>query len=116
MHFSRQSDYLAVSRITGPNHNLLQVRLTRDPNAEPQIERMPAIGSCVHAPLSDHAVLVAVDAGIAQVNAELGTAYAIDRVRFVDDDTPPEAVYGFLVTQIIRHLHSGGEFATGWPE
>ncbi|MEI2431629.1 hypothetical protein RDV84_10615 [Lysobacter yananisis] len=110
MFYSRQGEYLTVSRITGPRHNLLQLRLTQDPNAEPRVERMPAVGTCVHGPLSDQAVLDAVMAGIAHANAELGTAYAIDRARFIDNDCPPEGVYGMLAALVIRRLHSGGEF------
>jgi hypothetical protein len=111
MLYSRQGEYLTISRITGPSHNLLQLRLTEVLDAEPQIERMPAMGTCVHGPLSDQAVLDSVKAGIAHANAELGTAYAIDRVRFVDNDCPPEGVYGMLAALVIRRLHSGAEFA-----
>ena len=110
MHFSRNGEFFSVSRITGPHHNLLQIRLSKGDADATALECLPAIGSCTHPPLDSDKLLVAVLEGIAKANLELGTAYWAAHVRYVGNDTPPESVYGFLALSIVRHLESGGTF------
>lgn len=51
MHFVRLGEYLAASRITGPRHNLLQLRLEVGEQHEPICECLPPQGACNHEPL-----------------------------------------------------------------
>jgi len=97
MHFVRLGEFLAASRITGPKHNLLQIRLG-SAGGPPVCERLPAKGGCKHAPLTED---------------QLGAAYAVSHIRYIENDTPPEVVYGFMAMRIVEHLHNGGEFTQG---
>lgn len=47
MHFVRLGEYLAVSRITGPRHNLLQLRLEVGEQHEPICECLPPQGHVI---------------------------------------------------------------------
>jgi hypothetical protein len=111
MHFSRIDDFYAVSRtvrITGPRHNLLQLRMEEGGERTPVIECLPPIGSCIHAPLDPEKLAASVVDAINSANHEFGTNYVVTHIRYVANDTPPEAVYGFLAREIVRHLASGG--------
>ena len=112
MHFVRLGEFLAVSRITGPTHNLLQIRLDGT-GSRPICERLPAVGGCSHKPLDEDALVRYVLEGVAEANGELGTAYSVAHIRYVENDTPPEVVYGFMAMRLIERLHSGGEFIPG---
>ncbi|WP_115561027.1 hypothetical protein [Xanthomonas arboricola] len=114
MHFVRLGEFLATSRITGPTHNLLQIRLGGSGDAL-VCERLPATGECRHAPLADDQLIKHVIDGVAAANQQLGTTYVVSHIRYVENDTPPEVVYGFMARRIVEHLHSGGEFAQGVP-
>ena len=46
-------------------------------------------------------------------NEELGTKYCVTHIRYIENDTKPEVVYGSMVLNLIRHLECGGEFNTG---
>ena len=46
----------------------------------------------------------------------LGTDYVVSHIQYVENDTPPEEVYGFMARGIIKHLNSGGEFVEGGEE
>lgn len=113
MNFTRVGDFLAVSRITGPKHNLLQVKLDQGPQNAPRCEQLPAIGSCRHEPLNEPELVASILDGMSLVNMELGTGYCVTHIRYVENDTKPEAVYGSMVVDLIRHLESGDEFQFG---
>jgi len=112
MHFVRLGEFLAASRITGPKHNLLQIRLG-SAGGPPVCERLPATGGCKHAPLTEDQVIKHVLDGVAEANQQLGAAYAVSHIRYIENDTPPEVVYGFMAMRIVEHLHNGGEFTQG---
>lgn len=110
MQFLRIGEFLAASRTTGPRHNLLQLLLTTEPVANPVCERLPPRGGCVHLPLREELVVAAVLEGILEANQELGTSYAAVHIRYVENDTRPEEIYGVLALLIVRHLVADGEF------
>lgn len=109
MHFSRDDKFFSASRVTGPTHNLLQIRLSKDAAPILDCERLPPQGSCVHAPLDEAKVVAAVLEGIAIANKELGADYAVTHIRYVENDTPPEAVYALLARSIIQRIESQEE-------
>ena len=113
MHFVRLGEFLAASRITGPKHNLLQIRLGGSGDGLPVCERLSATGGCKHTPLDEGWIIKHVLDGVAEANQQLGTTYAVSHIRYVENDTPPEVVYGFMALRIVEHLHTGGEFAPG---
>lgn len=112
MQFIRIGEFLAVSRVTGPAHNLLQLKVTTAPVASSACEPLPAIGS--HAPslLNEALVVAAVAAGLSEANARFGTSYAASHIRYVVDDSFPESVYAHLASALITHLACGGTFNT----
>lgn len=110
MRFTRIDNYLTASRITGPTHNLLQLRICTEPQVEPVCESLPAIGKCVHDPLNEKELVAMVVEGVMEANQQLGASYSVTHIRYVANDTKPEAIYGLLALKIIQHLVEGGEF------
>lgn len=113
MQFVKLGEFLAAARITGPTHNLLQIRFSNSSQESLICECLPATSGCRHAPLDEEAIIKSVIDGIAEANQQLGSTYTISHIRYVENDTKPETVYGFLVKSILEHLHSGGEFVIG---
>jgi len=113
MHFVRLGEFLAASMITGPKHNLLQIRLSAGVQGELACECLPPQGECRHEPLVEADVIASVLEGLAEANSRLGTAHTITHMRYVQNDTKPEIVYGYLALKILEHMHSGGAFAEG---
>jgi hypothetical protein len=110
MQFIRCGEYLCLSRITGPRHNLLQIRLGSGHQAPPVCERLPSIGTFQHDPLDEVELVAQVVEGIAEANRRLGSAYVITHLRYVENDTKPEVIYGLLAMKIAEHHAAGGEF------
>jgi hypothetical protein len=113
MHYVRLGEFLSVSRITGPAHNLLQLKLLPSPAGELVCEQLARQGGCRHPPLDEESLIEFVLEGVELANRRLGTSYAVSHIRYVRDDTPPEAIYGFLATSLLEHLHRGGSFEPG---
>lgn len=111
MDFSKSRRFYLVSRITGPTHNLLIIRLVRsDENVEPAVQMLPPNGGCGCGPLDANAVLDNVLNGAAEANAEFGTNYKVAEVRFVEDDSRNETIYAYMTKKLIEHIERGGEF------
>lgn len=115
MHFIKLGEYLAASMITGPKHNLLQIRLATSATEPLHVKCLPPQGECKHEPLDEKALVAAVQEGVAQANKELGASYAVSGIAYVQNDTKPEIVYGFMTLSILRHLHSNGAFIKAPP-
>lgn len=109
MQFVRQGEFLTVARVTGITHNLLQIRFDST-ECRLSCERLPPIGGCKHKPLDEEALVRCVLEGVAEANSELGTDYSVAEIRYVENDTAPEAPYRFMAMSIVRRLHLGGEF------
>lgn len=111
MHFTKRGNFYQASRITGPRHNFLAIALTPGHNTcETVVEALPPVGECRHAALSAEAMLSSVAEGVAEANSRFGTDYGVSHIQYVENDTPPEAVYGLMAHEIIEQLNSGGEF------
>ncbi len=102
--------------ITGPKHNLLQIRLGAGVQDKPACECLPPKGGCCHEPLVEAEVIASVVKGVVEANLRLGTAHTVTHIRYVQNDTKPEIVYGYLALKILEHLKSGGVFAEGKDE
>ena len=109
MQFSRHGEYISVARITGAADNLLQVRISVVEPESIGVEVFPSIGVGTKL-LDKDKVLAAVVDGLRQVNEELGKSYWISHIRFVANDSKPEAVYSFLTQTLLRHLDAGNPF------
>jgi hypothetical protein len=110
MQFLRMGEYLAASMITGPKHNLLQVRLSTGTQGTPLFEMLSRIGSCTHKPLDQEAIVARVLEGLTEANSRMGTRHSITHIRCVENDTGPEVVYGHMCLKILEHLEAGGVF------
>jgi len=111
MHFVRIGAYFAASRITGPRHNLLQLRLGGGEQHEPICECLPPQGTCTHEPLVEADIVASVLDGVLEANRCFGTSHVVTHIRYVQNDTKPEVVYGFLALEILEQLQVGGTFA-----
>jgi hypothetical protein len=112
MQFTRVGEYFAVSRITGPSHNLLQVRLAVGPQGAPVCEKLPPVGQCVHEPLNEQALVACVLEGVAEANSKLGTTFSVVAIRYVENDTKPEKAYAYMAYKLVERLAGGQEFAS----
>jgi hypothetical protein len=116
MQFIKIGEYLAASRIAGPKHNLLQLRLAKSADEKLEVQCLPPQGGCAHGPLDRQALTEAVLEGVAEANKELGTSYAVSGIKYVQNDTKPEIVYGHIALSILRNLHANGSFTEAPPE
>lgn len=110
MQYVQFGEYLGVVRITGATHNLLQVRLQRAAQGTPVCERLAPVGPAAHKALSESVIITSVVAGVALANVRRGSGYAVTHIRYVPDDSGPEAIYSELACGIVEHLVSGGAF------
>jgi hypothetical protein len=113
MQFTRIGEFLATSRITGPTHNLLQIKLEEGVQEIPICEALPPVGKCTHEALNETELVEAVLNGVEEANKTYRTNYVVTHIKYVKNDTKPEAVYEYLALKIIEHLESGGEFVQG---
>lgn len=108
MHFTQLDEYIVVSRITGPRHNLLQLRLCEGRQKQPFCEKLPSANTCKHELLAESEVIASICAGVAEANQRLGTGYAVTHIRYIDSDTKPESIYGEMAIKLIEHIHGRG--------
>ena len=113
MQFTKIGEYLSASRITGPRHNLLMVKVSSGLQEAVTCECMPAIGKCVHEPLDESELVKSVLNGVADANATYKSNYCITHIKYVANDTKPEKVYGIMAFRIIEKIESDGEFDVG---
>lgn len=108
MHFSRDGDWYQATRITGPSHNLLALKLSEPGASEPIVERLSVSNE---APVIDaDDVQRQVLEGVTEANAELGTNYHVAAIRFVTTDTPSFSIYRSLAKVIVEKLAQEGTF------
>lgn len=110
MQFLRIGEFLAASRITGPQHNLLQVRLGNGAQEVPTCECLPSIGQSRHEPLDEAALVAHVLQGVSEANSRHESKYSVLHIRYVKNDSKPESVYAYLALKLVEHLESGGAF------
>jgi hypothetical protein len=110
MQFSRVGEFLAAIQITGPRHNLLQLRLSEAPQGIPVSECLPPVGQRKHAPLDESELIASVLQGVSEANSRHGSHHSVTHIRYVEDDTKPESIYAHLALKLIDHLEAGGEF------
>jgi hypothetical protein len=53
--------------------------------------------------------------GVSEANTKFDSAYTVTHIRYVENDTKPEAIYAYLSLKIVEHLWSGGEFREAEP-
>lgn len=110
MQFIRIDNFWAASSITGPSHNLLQLRFGSGDQSMPICECLPAIGDCEHSPLDESELIAQILEGVLQANQKLGCNHTVTHIRYIANDTKPETIYGYLALKIVEHIENGGEF------
>ncbi len=113
MQYVSVEGFLGVSRITGPAHNLLQIRLGGGLQGTPVCEEIGPVSHGSSRELRKSEVVEAVLRGIKRANRELRTAYVVTHIRYVANDTKPESAYAELAGKIVEHLENGGDFIVG---
>jgi hypothetical protein len=110
MQFLRIGKFLAASRISGPRHNLLLLRLSQVPQGIPVCECLPPVGQCQHEPLDESELIANVLQGVGKANSRHGSHHSVAYIRYVKNDTKPEVAYAYIALKLVEHLESGGEF------
>jgi hypothetical protein len=104
MQFSLVDDFFVVSRITGPHHNLLQLRLQQGAQGQAKCEALgPSTRNLAQA-LDEAALVSEVAAGVAEAGARLGHQFSATHIRYVTDDSRPESTYRLLAAELVRHF------------
>lgn len=104
MRFDSVGDYLVVSRITGPHHNMLQLRLAHSQQGAVERQAMVQPPASATRALDAEQVVAAVLDGVASANDRLGTRLAVTHIRFVADDSKPESIYRMLAEALVEHF------------
>lgn len=107
MQFGSVDGFLYVARITGPTHNLLQLRLSKAAVSFVICEELRATGGCKHEKLDRAKIEDSVRVGVTSANAAFGTELHPTHIRFVANDTGPEDVYRLLAEAIVSKVAAG---------
>jgi len=107
MQFGSVDGFLYVSRITGPTHNLLQLKLSKVPPSALRCDELHATGACNQGKLDAAKIQEAVKLGVASANAALGTEFYAFHIRYVANDSGPERVYGLLAEVLVSKVAAG---------
>ncbi|NHR08790.1 hypothetical protein HA052_26740 [Chromobacterium haemolyticum] len=108
MQFVVDNGIYKVARVTGPQHNLLGIRLS---DCDEEMKAFPLkFKSGEKVRVSEADVLSQVKSGLALANQVLSKKYFISEVYFLPSDTCVPGVYELLVGELIRRIDHGGHF------
>jgi len=111
MNFSKNDELYQVSRITGPTHNLLRLRLESAAGTPAvEVEELPSFVPGAAARLESEELIRHVLLGISEANAEFATHYRATKISYVPDDTPVYDVYRLLARSIVSRIVKGEDF------
>jgi hypothetical protein len=109
MQFVVDDGVYKVARITGPQHNLLGIRLA-DSAGKMRVISLPVKNGGA-ARIDGENVARQVKSGLLKANNELCKEYYISEVRFVSTDTYSSEMYELLTIELIKRIDCGGEFS-----
>lgn len=107
MQFGSVDGFLYVARITGPTHNLLQLKISTIAPPVLSCDELGAAGGCNHGKLDPTKIQDAVRMGVASANAAYGTDFHPVHIRYVSNDTGPEDVYRLLAEVLVSRVATG---------
>ncbi len=116
MRFTRFGDFEVVTRITGPTHHYLGLRLFQDADQGiPEVEEL-ALSSPTdpEGPRPDPAQVVEeVLGGLEAANGRLGTNYKVKAIRYCSSDPVIKGAYTLLTESLVDHLDQSHRRAVG---
>ncbi len=116
MNFSRSGEFDVVTRITGPHHHYLALKLQTDVDtAFVDVESFLPDGLIGPAePSRADEVCSEVAGGINAANERLAAHYRASRIRFGASDPPLKDVYRAMAEQLVEHVcHQRGYIGAG---
>ena len=114
MQFVRLGEYFAIARITGPEHNLLQVRFGHKGDAALVCECLPSQETGTA--LNRDKLVASVLNGVAQANQNFGSSHQVTHILYIATDSKPESTYEQLAYKLVERLAAGGEFQEAKPQ
>lgn len=108
MHFTHNKGLYTVSRITGPTHNFLGIRLSES-EAEITVMALPIrLNETINITPED--VMSQAISGLEIANRELGKQYYISEIQYVASDTYSPIAYETLTRILLKRISEDGEF------
>lgn len=108
MQFIFDNDVYKVARITGPEHNLLGIRLA---SSRKNIDVVPLpMKNGDRVRIDKGSVLAQIERGLLNVNFRLKKDYIISEVLFLPSDSPSDSVYEYLIFELIKRIDEEGDF------
>jgi hypothetical protein len=109
MRFGRHDECDVVTRISGPLHHYLGLRLVQDQGAgqiDPILEDLSSATKPLPVPLPPTAVdlVITVRKALQAANERLGTRYAVERILFCSSDQYLKNVYRELTESLVEHV------------
>lgn len=99
----KQDDFYVRTWITGPTHNYLALKFGVGPLRIEALARSSEMS--FYSPVDPDLVRAETLHGIQDANAEFGTNYTVEVLRYVPDDTASYAVYRHLAKLITKARH-----------
>jgi hypothetical protein len=109
MQFVIDDGVYKVARITGPQHNMLGIRLA-DSAGDVRVISLPVKNEGL-VRIDGENVARQVRSGLLKANDELTKEYYISEIQFVSTDTYSSEVYELLTIELIKRIDCGGEFS-----
>lgn len=107
MNFSIVEGRHCVSRVTGPTHNFLGLRLSKLLTERVTVLKLPPVRKGGDGRLDEAQLQAAVIAGVEIANRECGTEWHVTEIAYIADDTPVYSQYELCARAVIKQLAAG---------
>jgi hypothetical protein len=116
MQFTMFGDFEVVTRVTGPAHHYLGLRLSQGVDqGVPEVEELASYSPTDPVvPKPDRVqVIEEVLAGLDTANGRLGTNYKVKAIRYCSSDPVIKGVYTLLTESLVEHIDRSHRRADG---
>jgi hypothetical protein len=104
MQFIENAPFYKLVRVTGPQHNLLVLKLAPAPiEGQVAVQRLDADLECEN-PIAAEAVREQVVRAVKDYQAEVGSARFVEMVQYLGSDSPPVETYYLMTREILKRL------------
>jgi hypothetical protein len=105
MQFIDNAPFYKLSRVTGPKHNLLVLKITSGLTGESlTVQRLDDGKHCIDHPISGDDVREQVLRAYKEFEAETGRTHRIEEIQYLASDTPPIETYYLMTKEILRRV------------